>query len=223
MAFALRHENGGLVDVGLYKAIRATGESLVQNMLFKSIPRDSASQNRPHTKKFSIDVCNDTWNKAIHQYETEHPLLGLCEGHWKAEHMLDLILLNMNGKTKGRSKVEQSLVLATDESDIVESDTEACQVPSPPSSLSVHYEATSEGASNTKNTEEGQVGEKRPRANSSIANQSGLPPKRSKFSSPHGTGRPMVSLTPTNIIQYAVGTRKAVKSKSAKPHLSLRR
>ena len=83
MAFAFRHENGGLVDVGLYKAIRATGESLVQNMLFKSIPRDSASQNRPHTKKFSIDVCNDTWNKAIHQYETEHPLLGLCEGTGK--------------------------------------------------------------------------------------------------------------------------------------------
>ena len=140
--------------------------------------------------------------------------------------MLGLILLNKQGKTKGRSKVEQSLVLATDESDTVESDTEACQqvtVPSPPSSLSAHYKATSEGASNTKNTEEGQVGEKRPRANSSIANQSGLPPKKSKISSPHGTGRPMVFLTPTNIIQYAVGTRKAVKSKSAKPHLSLRR
>ena len=182
MALALRHENGGLVDVGLYKAIRATGESLVENMLFKSIPRDSAYQNRPHTKKFFMEVCKDTWHKAVHQYETEHPLLGLCEGHWKAEQMLGFILSNKTGKPKGRSKAEQSLVLATDESD-----TEACQritVLSPPPSLSAHHEAPS----NTGNTEDGQVGKKRPRTKSSTANQSGLPRKKSKISSPHNTG-----------------------------------
>ena len=192
MALALRHENGCLVDVGLYKAIRATGESLVENMLFKSIPRDSAYQNRPHMKKFFMEVCKDTWHKAVHQYETEHPLLGLCEGHWKAEKMLGSILLSKKVKCKGRSQAEQSLVLATDESDNGHSETEACQqvtVLSPPPSLSAHLgEATSKAPSNTGNTEEGQVGEKRPRTISSTANQSGPPPKKSKISSPHNKG-----------------------------------
>ncbi|KIJ96050.1 hypothetical protein K443DRAFT_297773 [Laccaria amethystina LaAM-08-1] len=86
MLFALRHEDGGLVDIEHYKEIRASGQALVKNMLFKSIPKDRAYQYRPHTKKFFMDVCRDTWNKAVHQYETEHPLLKLCAGYWKAEH-----------------------------------------------------------------------------------------------------------------------------------------
>jgi hypothetical protein len=66
MASALRHENGGLVDTGLYKAIRASGQSLVENMLFKGIPKDRTSQNRPRMKRFFMDICKDTWNKVIH-------------------------------------------------------------------------------------------------------------------------------------------------------------
>jgi hypothetical protein len=190
MLFALRHEDGGLVDIEHYKEIRASGQALVKNMLFKSIPKDRAYQYRPHTKKFFMDVCRDTWNKAVHQYETEHPLLKLCAGHWKAEHMLGSILLSKKSKAEGRSKAEQSLVSATDDSDTEDSDTEACQqvtVPSPPLSLLAHHEDTSEAASSAGNIE-GEVGEKRPRANPSTANQSGPPLKKSKPSMPRGTG-----------------------------------
>jgi hypothetical protein len=113
MASSLRHENGDVVAPSLYKAIRASGQVLVENVLFKDLPKDITYQNCRRTKRFFMDNYKGTWDKVIHQYETEQPLLRLCAGHWKAEHMLGAILANNENKeckiatAKVRSKMQQ--------------------------------------------------------------------------------------------------------------------
>jgi hypothetical protein len=107
MQSVIRRENGELIDTGLYMAIRASGHDIIKDELFSPLSRDKSSQNRPRTMKFFKDTCRDAWNKAIRLYEEEQPLLMLCSGHWKAEHMLQSILTNIQAKdtrTKNKSK-----------------------------------------------------------------------------------------------------------------------
>jgi hypothetical protein len=108
MASALRHENGDVVGTSLYKAIRASGKLLVENVLFKGIPKDITFQTHRRTKRFFMDNYKDTWDKVIHQYEVEQPLLRLCAGHWKAEHMLGWILTNMEAHERKQNKREMA-------------------------------------------------------------------------------------------------------------------
>ena len=104
MASAIRHGDGKLIDTNLYKAIRATGKALIENVLFKAIPKDRTSQNRPRTKTLFMDIYRDTWNMVVNQYEVEQPLLSLCSGHWKSEHMLSSILMSIENKKRNQAK-----------------------------------------------------------------------------------------------------------------------
>jgi len=192
MQSVIRHENGDLIDTGLYTAIRVSGCSLIEDELFPLLPKNRATQNRPRTKKLFKDTCREAWNKVVRQYEEEQPLLTLCSGHWKAEYMLGSILAsiqqletrnkNKGKKTyaKGKSKVHTSSFSAdTSELDF-EIPSTSLEV-SPPTSASPKGPPPASPEPDT--TRKNHVSGKRARAGSSTSDQSVPPPlKKTKAS-----------------------------------------
>jgi hypothetical protein len=180
MASALRHEDGRLINSSLYNAIRSSVRSLIDNLLFPVVPKDQTSQRQPRTKRLFKDLYCETWNTAVNQYETEQPLLALCSGHWKAEHLLGSILTSIEGKGKRHEKEKKKLkgkgksraqCSSSPLADDVDTETRMPSMP-PDSNFQVAVDTLSEGKSH-----DSLVGGKRPWAGSlTLAGRSGPQP-----------------------------------------------
>jgi hypothetical protein len=202
----IRHEDGSLVDIALFDAIRASGRSLVVDVLFPLIPNDKASRSRSRTKKLFTELYRAGWNKAVHQYEVEQPLLALCTGHWKAEHMLQSILLSLEAKAskdkkkvkkgKGKSKASESIPLAN------VSDVDLDQAQDSPS---LFVELETDPTTNSQNN----ISSKRARASSSTPKEP-QPLKKTKPNEPSRGGRTAGSSTAAGNSFQPLSLRKLI-------------
>ena len=79
MEKALRNEDGSIISHTSWDIIRMSAKTAVGIHLRKLNPDELSKRyfHTHHTKE---------WNDAITFLETARPLVGLCAGHWKAEH-----------------------------------------------------------------------------------------------------------------------------------------
>ncbi|KAH9911767.1 hypothetical protein B0H21DRAFT_674938, partial [Amylocystis lapponica] len=86
---AIRHTDGTLLTLAEYNHIQSSARQLTAGLLMLPLPKN--------------------WLKAIHELERRHPVVALCSGHWKAEHILGALLLSKRSSSKRRSHGRDNL------------------------------------------------------------------------------------------------------------------
>jgi hypothetical protein len=93
MEKAVRHEDGTLINVGEWRAIKANARAIAsRDLLPLPLPRDTPFSTKKKTKTFFTKYYLKHWTDAVLKLEEQEPLLALCAAHWKAEHVLNIIL-----------------------------------------------------------------------------------------------------------------------------------
>jgi len=85
MEKALRNEDGSMISHTSWDIIRVSAKTAI-GIYLRKLEADQASKRyfrTHHTKE---------WNNAITFLEIARPLVGLCAGHWKAEHVISAVL-----------------------------------------------------------------------------------------------------------------------------------
>ncbi|KAF8809870.1 hypothetical protein BYT27DRAFT_7093271, partial [Phlegmacium glaucopus] len=93
MERALRNEDGSMVSHVSWEIIKVSAKSAIGTYLRK-LDVDAVTKKHfrtHHTKE---------WNNAIAFLEKARPLVGLCAGHWKAEHVLGTVLTSERSSMK---------------------------------------------------------------------------------------------------------------------------
>ena len=100
MEKALRNEDGSMISRISWEVIKLSAKSAIGTYLRK-LNADEVTKKcfrTNHTKE---------WNSAIAYLEKARPLVGLCAGHWKAEHVLGTVLTSERSSTKRAGKRAQ--------------------------------------------------------------------------------------------------------------------
>jgi len=85
MEKALRNEDGSMITHASWDVIKVSAKSAIGIYLRKlKVDQPSKKYFRAHHTK--------EWNNAIAFLEVARPLVGLCAGHWKVEHVLSAVL-----------------------------------------------------------------------------------------------------------------------------------
>jgi hypothetical protein len=93
MEKAVRHEDGTLINVGEWRAIKANARAIASHDLLPlPLPCDTPFSTKKKTKTFFTKYYLKHWTDAVLKLEEQEPLLALCAAHWKAEHILNIIL-----------------------------------------------------------------------------------------------------------------------------------
>ena len=100
MRFAIRHEDGSLLNYEEWQAVKSSaGKVISLNLLL--LPFPPKMKIKKQTMSYFISFHRDAWYKAIEQLEEQQPLLKLCAEHYKAEKTLNQILTaRNNGKRR---------------------------------------------------------------------------------------------------------------------------
>ena len=85
MEKALRHEDGTMISHAAWVLIKDTARRAIGTHLTK-LNAEKLS------KKYFRTHHTVAWSKAIAFLEVARPLVGLCAGHWKAEHVISTML-----------------------------------------------------------------------------------------------------------------------------------
>ena len=92
MEKCIRNADGTRIHKREWRAIMAAAGAIVDRQLRPLAPPKEGQGLAPRT--FYRKHCARAWFSAIATLEVEQPILGLCAGHWKAEHTLGQILDN---------------------------------------------------------------------------------------------------------------------------------
>lgn len=101
---ALRNEDGSMISHNNWEVIRNSAKTAIGIFLRKLNAEESSKKyfRTHHTKE---------WNQAINFLEIARPLVGMCAGHWKAEHVISTVLTgertSMNRRGKKAQKKQQ--------------------------------------------------------------------------------------------------------------------
>ncbi|KAG2010409.1 hypothetical protein CC2G_013238 [Coprinopsis cinerea AmutBmut pab1-1] len=114
MQFALRERDGSLISQEKYKAIKDDVIALCNSNLHVLEPPSEAKRRRGSklvqgTMTWYKTHFKVVWNSVVSELERMHPVLRLCAGHWKAEHMLSRHLTSKVG-TKHAADDEDEMV-----------------------------------------------------------------------------------------------------------------
>jgi hypothetical protein len=91
MEQCIRHPDGTLLTSSEWVSIRATGRLVKAELLnLKSDPRNNKCAR---TKSYFRMFHPIEWANALNKMEQQQPLLALCSGQWKADHVLGNTLL----------------------------------------------------------------------------------------------------------------------------------
>jgi hypothetical protein len=93
MEQAIRHEDGTMISLGEWAAIKATGRLVKMDLLSLPPPRDRRAKGQKKTKTYFRTFYRKEWDAAIDKMESQQPLLTFCAAHWKADHVLGSTLL----------------------------------------------------------------------------------------------------------------------------------
>jgi hypothetical protein len=93
MEQAIRHEDGTMISLGEWAAIKATARFVKMELLALPDPRDRRAKGQKKTKIYFRSFYQTEWEAAIQKMESQQPLLALCAAHWKADHVLGNTLL----------------------------------------------------------------------------------------------------------------------------------
>jgi hypothetical protein len=85
MEKALRHEDGSMISHTAWVLIKDTARRAIGTHLTK------LNADKP-SKRYLRTHHTVAWSKAIAFLEIARPLVGLCAGHWKAEHVISAML-----------------------------------------------------------------------------------------------------------------------------------
>ena len=88
MEWAIRHEDGTMISLGEWAAIKATAHPVKVELLALPDPRDQRAKGQKKTKIYFQSFYRTEWEAAIQKMESQQPLLALCAAHWKADHVL---------------------------------------------------------------------------------------------------------------------------------------
>lgn len=85
MRFAVRHEDGRILDKFEWNEIRASTKALLLKNFRFPIPQHMTVKNFKASHR-------EEWLRAVMELEDEQPLLKLCSSHYKADHLLTGVL-----------------------------------------------------------------------------------------------------------------------------------
>jgi hypothetical protein len=85
MEKALRNEDGSMISHASWDVIKVSAKTAIGIYLRK------LKVDQPSKKYFRVHHTKE-WNNAIAFLEVARPLVGLCAGHWKAEHVLSAVI-----------------------------------------------------------------------------------------------------------------------------------
>jgi hypothetical protein len=91
MEQCIRHPDGTLLTSGEWASIRATGRLVKAELL--NLKPDPRNKKRAKTKSYFRTFHPIEWANALNKMEQQQPLLALCSGQWKADHVLGNTLL----------------------------------------------------------------------------------------------------------------------------------
>jgi len=115
MEKALRNEDGTMVSRISWEVIKLSAKSAI-GLHLRQLEAVEVSKRyfcTHHTKE---------WNNAIAFLEAARPLVGLCAGHWKAEHVLSAVLTAERSSMKRAGKKAQKKAQPSDEGEDFGSD-----------------------------------------------------------------------------------------------------
>lgn len=92
---ALRTSDGDIISEAHWKAIKQSARSAIGTFL-------SHIKAEKPSKRYFRNHHTAAWNKAINHLEISRPIVALCAGHWKAEHVINSVL------TSDRSSASRS-------------------------------------------------------------------------------------------------------------------
>ena len=101
----IRHEDGSLISTLEWNTIMASACLIKHKLRLISTPTDRRAQSQPKTKVYYRTFHTQEWMHAVQHLEEEQLLLKLCTSHWKAEHVLNISLMNgrHDGNTNGNN------------------------------------------------------------------------------------------------------------------------
>jgi len=105
---ALRNEDGSMVNRVSWEVIKSSAKSAIGTHLRK-LEADEV------TKKYFRTHHTKEWNDAVAYLEIARPIVGLCAGHWKAEHVLSAVLTTERSSMKRAGKKAQKKAQPSDE------------------------------------------------------------------------------------------------------------
>ncbi|KAF7986438.1 hypothetical protein HWV62_31193 [Athelia sp. TMB] len=86
MQTVIRNPDGTMISEGVWNAIKLSSRQIAQSLL--SIKLKGNEETRAKTKQFFKSFYSAQWTEAVEQLERLQPLLQLCAGNWKADHVL---------------------------------------------------------------------------------------------------------------------------------------
>ena len=114
MEKCIRNEDGSPISGVQWRAIKLSARMIAQAQLL-SLPSPNLSKPIARTKVYYKQHHLKAWLNAIHELEERQPLLFLCEGSWKAEHVLGASLLAHASEAKQKTKRQRATTEEVDE------------------------------------------------------------------------------------------------------------
>jgi hypothetical protein len=114
MKVALRQRDGTLIDDTKYRRIQEDVRALYNAHLYplsantKAPPTNSRKKTTMHCMTWFRSHHRAAWDKVVHQLESIHPILQLCAGNWKAEHMIQAHLQSLAAVDRSRINAARS-------------------------------------------------------------------------------------------------------------------
>ena len=124
---AIRHADGTTISLEEWNAIRATARQIQSHLFALPIPTDALSRHQStirrgrgrkaaplsKPKRTKTNICTwylAQWRQGVERLEREHPVVGLCALHWKADHVIGnaLMSLTQRGRSGARTDVDES-------------------------------------------------------------------------------------------------------------------
>lgn len=105
----IRYHNGDVIDPTTYASVRSSAYNIAKLILWPLNSKVQPEQVRksgkksPGTKSFYRAYFYQKWMEAIVRLEEMQPLLGLCDGHYKAEAALQSTLDGLRVQFKIRN------------------------------------------------------------------------------------------------------------------------
>jgi hypothetical protein len=97
---ALRNEDGTMITRASWDVIKRSAKTAI-GIYLRNLKVDESS------KRYFRTYHTKEWNNTITFLETARPLVGLCAGHWKAEHVISGILTQERTSIKRADKKAQ--------------------------------------------------------------------------------------------------------------------
>src|SRR6267378_376129 len=89
MEQCIRTTEGEVINASEYNAIKASARMLVNfHLVPLARPADPAAKTITKTKMYYKKYFIQNYKDVLDKLETQEPLLGLCAGSWKANHIV---------------------------------------------------------------------------------------------------------------------------------------